>query len=100
MAAGLLKEGAPRVEIHSKCWVEQREKEEKNNLIGVELKRFSEDDESRERNKYESFWIYIDICCWKFALTNCLNGPRFAKVKYGPANLMHLLALEDKGIYA
>lgn len=32
--------------------------------------------------------------------TYCLSGPRFAKVKCWPVNLMHLLALEDKGIYA
>ena len=31
---------------------------------------------------------------------HCLSGPRFAKAKCWPTNLMHLLALEDKGIYA
>lgn len=33
-------------------------------------------------------------------ITHCLNGPRFAEVKCQPANLICLLASEDKGIYA
>lgn len=55
MAAGLLKEKVGGVKIHSKCWMEQKDKEKNKFLTGTELKGFLEDYGSREWKRYENF---------------------------------------------
>lgn len=99
--ARLFQEGVHRFEIHSKWWMEQRDKE-KNNELGreEELKGFPEIMGQRMTQIWEFLDLYWDQRLKSLHFSHCLNAIRFAEVKCWPAGLMCLLASEDKRKYS